>query len=148
MKRILPTAFALAFALAGLGGAPSPASAAVQYGGSGANLAYVAAFQTAIGPAGMPHLGSMHLNIHDGSIDGTYTGMSAMPDPLNDRIVAVTGTIDRQDGHVQLQIGGLISFQGTIYADDSISGTADYRGRLYDFVAQRGSPGSGTITRS
>jgi len=44
---------------------------------------------------------------------------------------------------VQLQIGSLLSFQGTIYGDDSISGTADYRGSLYDFVAQRGSPGSG-----
>ncbi|HEY1976939.1 MAG TPA: hypothetical protein VGG89_10360 [Candidatus Baltobacteraceae bacterium] len=143
MKRNLPPAFALAFAFAALGGVTTPAWAAAQYGGSGANLAYVAAFQTAIGPAGMPHLGSMRLNIHDDSIDGTYTGMSAMPDPLNDRIVAVTGTIDRQDGHVALQIGGSMSFQGTISADDTISGTADYRGHLYDFVAERGSPGSG-----
>lgn len=139
MKRILPSAFALGLALAGLGGAASPASAAAQYGGSGANLAYVAAFQTAVAPASMPHLGSMRLNIHDGSIDGTYTGMSVMPDPLNDRIVPITGTIDRNDGHVQLQIGGSMSFQGTIYADDTISGTADYRGNLYDFVAKRGS---------
>lgn len=141
MKRILPSA--LAFAFAALAGAAGPAWAAAQYGGSGADLAYVAAFQSAIGPAGMPHLGSMRLNIHDGSIDGTYTGMSAMPDPLNDRIVEVTGTVDRQDGHVALQIGGLISFQGTIAADDTISGTAGYRGHLYEFVAERGSPGSG-----
>ncbi len=89
----------------------------------------------------MPHVGSMHLNIHDGTIDGTYTGMSVMPDALNDRIVPVTGTIDRQDGHVQPQIGGVISFQGTMNADETISGTADYRGGIYDFVAERGSPG-------
>lgn len=91
----------------------------------------------------MPHLGSMHLKIHDGTIAGTYTGMSTMPDPLNDRILAVTGTIDPQDGHVQLQIGGAISFQGAMNPDQTTSGTADYNGRPYAFVAKRGSPGSG-----
>lgn len=141
MKRIISLAVGLELAL--LAGIAVPASAATQLGGSGTNVAYVAAFQTAIAPTGMPHLGSMHLSIVDGAIQGTYTGMSAIPDPLNDRIVPVTGTVDSQDGHVQLQIGGLISFQGTMNADDSISGTADYRGGIYDFVAERGSPGSG-----
>lgn len=140
MKRLISAAV-IAVALAALGGLALPASAAAQFGGTGTNVAYVAAFDTAIGPAGMPHVGSMHLNIHDGTIDGTYTGMSVIPDPLNDRIVPVTGTIDRQDGHMQLQIGGVISFQGAMNADETISGTADYRGRLYDFVAERGSPG-------
>lgn len=141
MKRI--PALAASAALAALSGLAAPASAATQYGDTGTNVAYVAAFDTAIGPAGMPHVGSMHLNIHDGTIDGTYTGMSVIPDPLNDRIVPVTGTIDPQDGHVQLQIGGVLTFQGAMNADETIAGTADYRGRLYDFVAERGSPGSG-----
>lgn len=143
MKRLISSTAALTLACVAFGGLAVPASAASQYGGSGTNVAYVAAFQTAIAPAGVPHLGSMHLSIHDGAIDGTYTGMSVMPDPLNDRIVPVTGTIDKQDGHVQLQIGGQMSFEGRMYPDDTISGTADYRGRLYDFVAERGSPGSG-----
>lgn len=141
MKHIISPVVGLALAL--LAGSALPASAAAQFGGSGDNVAYVAAFQSAIAPAGVPHLGSMHLSIHDGAIAGTYSGMSVMPDALNDRIVPVTGTIDRQDGHVQLQIGSAISFQGTMYPDDTISGTADYRGRLYDFVAERGSPGGG-----
>jgi hypothetical protein len=85
----------------------------------------------------------MHLSIHGGAIQGTYTGMSVMPDPLNDRIVPVTGTVDKEDGHVQLQIGDAIYFQGTMSADETISGTANYRGNLYEFVAERGSPGSG-----
>ena len=140
MKRFISLA-SCALAFVALGGLAIPASAAVQLGGTGANVAYVAAFDAAIGPTGVPHVGSMRLNIHDGTIDGTYTGMSVIPDPLNDRIVPVTGTIDQQDGHVQLQIGGAISFQGTMNADETISGTADYDGRLYDFVAERGSPG-------
>ena len=131
-----------ALALAAIGFA-LPATAATQSGATAASLSYVAAFDRAIGPSGMPHVGTMRLTIDDDAIEGTYTGISAIPDPLNDRIVPVTGTIDRHDGHVQLQIGGVISFQGTMNSDETISGTANYGGGLYDFVAERGSPGSG-----
>jgi hypothetical protein len=61
-----------------------------------------------------------------------------MPDSLNDRIVPVSGTIDAHDGHVHLNIGNVLSFEGTMHADASISGTAEYQGQLVEFVAERG----------
>jgi hypothetical protein len=102
---------------------------------------YVAAFSPVFGPSAVPHVGTMRLIMHDGSIQGTYTGISARPDALNDRIVPVTGSVNQNDGYVQLYVGSALAFTGTMAADGTISGTAQYRGGLYDFVAEPGTPG-------
>ncbi|HKE37507.1 MAG TPA: hypothetical protein VKB39_08740, partial [Candidatus Baltobacteraceae bacterium] len=134
MKRIFSRALVMTATLALLGGGAVPAFAASQYGESLQSVPYVAAFDAAVGPSGFPHVGTMRLSIVDGAIAGTYTGMSVAPDRLNDRIVPVMGSV-AQDGHVQMLIGNAISFEGTIDADQTIEGTAQYQGRLFDFVA-------------
>ena len=83
----------------------------------------------------------MQLVVHDGTITGTYTGTSVAPDYLDNRIVPVSGTVSDDDGHVALFIGGALSLQGTMTPDGTITGTADYRGRLYEFEA---APGRGS----
>jgi hypothetical protein len=98
---------------------------------------YVAAFTPAFGLTSMPYAGQMQLTINDGTVTGTYTGISVRPDPLNDRITPVTGTVS-SDGHVQFYIGNAISFTGEVYADGTISGSADYRGQIWDFMAKPG----------
>lgn len=84
----------------------------------------------------------MQIAVNDGAISGTYSGTSVGPDFLNDRIVPVSGTISSNEGYVQLFIGGALSLRGTMDNDGTISGTATYRGRLYEFLAQPGTPGS------
>jgi hypothetical protein len=102
---------------------------------------YVAAFTPTFGPSGVPYAGTMQLLIHEGTVKGTYTGISVRPDRFDDRIVPVTGTVSTNDGYVQLFIGNSLSFKGTMDADGTISGTATYNGRLYDFMAKPGSLG-------
>jgi hypothetical protein len=108
---------------------------------AGAEIAtpYVAAFAPIFGVSAMPHTGTMRLLIHDGIVSGTYTGTSISPDPLDSRIVAVTGSMS--DGYVQIYVGGYLSVRGTVANDGTISGTASYRGRLYQFVAKPGTVG-------
>lgn len=101
---------------------------------------YVAAFTPTFGFSGVPYAGTMQLIVRDGRINGEYTGISTRPDPLNDRTTPVIGTL-AGDGHVQLYVGHALSVNGTMYADGTISGTAAYDGRLYDFMAKPGSPG-------
>jgi hypothetical protein len=98
---------------------------------------YIAAFAPAFGLTSMPYAGQMQLTINDGTVTGTYTGISVRPDPLNGRITPVTGTVS-SDGHVQFYIGNAMSFTGEVYADGTISGSADYRGQIWDFVAKPG----------
>jgi hypothetical protein len=98
---------------------------------------YVAAFTPAFGLTSMPYAGQMQLTISDGTVTGTYTGISVRPDPLNNRITPVTGTVS-SDGHVQFYIGNAMSFTGEVYADGTISGSADYRGQIWDFMAKPG----------
>ncbi len=86
----------------------------------------------------MPHSGTMQLVVHDGTIRGTYTGTSVAPDYLDNRIVPVSGTVSDDDGHLQLFIGGALSLQGTMSQDGTITGTANYGGRLYEFEAAPG----------
>jgi hypothetical protein len=100
--------------------------------------AYVAAFAPVFG-FGAPHSGTMNLVVHDGAISGTYTGTSAAPDYLDNRVVLVSGSIDEGDGYVMLSIGGGFTLRGTMANDGTISGTATYAGRLYEFVAAPGS---------
>lgn len=102
---------------------------------------YVAAFSPTFGPSTMPYVGKMLLVMHDGSIEGSYTGISARPDPMSNRIEPVAGSINQSDGYVQLHIGNALAFNGTMAADGTISGTAEFNGRLYDFVAKPGAPG-------
>ena len=66
----------------------------------------------------------------DGAISGTYTGTSFGPDSLDDRIVSVSGSVNENDGYVQLFIGGVFSLRGTMANDGRISGTATYRGSI------------------
>ncbi len=136
MKFLKHSAAALAMALAALGGSTVPALAITNSAGETAT-AYVAAFAPVIGSA-IPHTGDMALFVHNGTITGTYTGTSVAPDPLNDRMVSVTGSISPTDGHVQLYIGGALSLQGSMNADGSITGTASYLGGLYEFEARPG----------
>lgn len=97
---------------------------------------YVAAFAPLFGINDAPHSGMMNLVFDGQNVTGTYTGESVMPDRLDDRMVAVSGTVDSSDGAIQLQVGGAIWFTGNLSADGSMSGTANYDGRLYEFVAK------------
>lgn len=117
--------------------AAAPALAVTNTGGVTAER-YVAAFSPAFGPMTVPYLGSMQLVMADGTIEGTYTGTSARPDILTNRIEPVIGTINQNDGYVQFHVGDLLAFRGTMDSDGTISGTATYNGRLYDFVASPG----------
>jgi hypothetical protein len=101
---------------------------------------YVAAFTPAFGLTGMPYVGQMQLTISRGTVTGTYTGISARPDPLNGRIIPVTGTVS-DDGHMQFYVGNSMSFIGEVYADGTISGSTNYRGGIWDFTAKPGMPG-------
>lgn len=123
---------AVFFAFAG----PALPALAVTNGGPTTATSYVAAFAPLFGLSGIPRTGTMRLVIEDGTISGTYTGTSVGPDPLDNRIVAVTGSVSQNDGYLQLYIGRALSLRGTIREDGSISGTADYRGRLYEFLAK------------
>ncbi|MBV8373944.1 MAG: hypothetical protein JO302_00405 [Candidatus Eremiobacteraeota bacterium] len=138
MKRSLQIA---AFAAASLvfASLTAPAKSATNAGNVVA-LPYVAAFTPAFGPSGVPYAGTMNLVMHDGTISGTYSGISVRPDRLNDRISSVNGTMS-SDGAVQFQIGNALSFTGELENDGTISGTANYEGRLFDFLAKPGSPG-------
>jgi|SRR5580692_9564291 hypothetical protein len=98
---------------------------------------YVAAFTQAFGLTSMPYAGQMQLTISDGTVTGTYTGISVRPDPLNNRISPVTGTVS-SDGHMQFYVGNSMSFIGEVYADGTISGSANYRGQIWDFMAKPG----------
>lgn len=98
---------------------------------------YVAAFTPEFGGASLPYAGTMQLKINNGLLTGTYQGISVRPDPFNDHVSMVTGTVS--DGSVMFSIGNSLSFTGQMGRDGTIAGTADYRGQLYDFVAKPGS---------
>lgn len=123
-------AVALAFASA------SVPALAVTNAGSAQPTPYVAAFAPLFAVNDAPHAGTMQLVFAGQSVSGTYTGESVMPDRLDDRIVAVSGTVDPSDGAIQLQVGSALWFTGNLAADGSMSGTANYEGRLYEFVAK------------
>jgi hypothetical protein len=118
---------------------PAPAFATVA---TAAPVAYVAAFAPTFDNAAVPHTGTMRLTIQNGTVTGTYTGISVVPDRLNDRIQNITGAISGK--YVLFSIANALSFNGTLDPDGTISGTATMNGRLYNFVAKRGVPGGGT----
>jgi len=117
----------------------APALAVTNQGAS--STPYVAAFAPLFGRSTIPHAGTMQLVVSDGTITGTYRGMSVGPDRLNDRAEPVIGTVSPSDGYMLLNIGNALSFTGTMAADGTISGTATYNGRLYEFTAKPGAPG-------
>ncbi len=145
MRFIRLYAVVTAAALLAFAGSSLPAFA-VTNAGAQMPTGYVAAFAPVFGTSGVPHSGTMQLVVSGGSISGTYTGTSSAPDPLDDRIVPVTGTLS-DDGYLQLQIGGALSLQGTMDNRGAISGTATYLGRLYEFMAKPGTPASAAKTR-
>lgn len=132
--------YTLPVAIFALAATVSPALA-VTSGVEGTGPApYVAAFAPAFGLSGVPYAGTMQLVVRDGTITGQYTGISVRPDRFNNRVSPVTGTL-ASDGHVLLYVGNALSVNGRMDADGTISGTAAYYGRLYDFMAKPGSPG-------
>jgi hypothetical protein len=130
----------LAAALLTLGTTALPALAVTSTEGSGLPVPYVAAFAPVFG-VGVPYAGTMRLLVQGGTISGSYTGISVRPDRFDNRIEPVVGTLDDEDGYVQLTIGNALSFTGTMDKDGTIAGTATYGGRLYEFTAEPGSPG-------
>lgn len=136
--QFLKHAVAAAAAIAAFGWASVPALALTNAAGAQATP-YVAVFAPLFGVNSAPHAGTMRLVFSGQTVSGTYTGDSVMPDRLDNRLVAVTGTVDPNDGAIALQVGGALWFTGSLAADGSMSGTADYDGRLYEFVAKPGS---------
>jgi hypothetical protein len=133
MKSLINSTSVLAAMFSILSG--SVPARAVTTNDRGIAVPYVAAFSRIFGIGGAPHTGTMTLVLHDGSISGSYTGTSIGPDPLNNRIVPIIGTVSGEKGYLQLLIGSAITLRGTMNADGTISGTATENGRLYEFVA-------------
>jgi hypothetical protein len=125
---------ALAIALCSL----PAARAAVVHGGEW-SATYIAAHNPLFS-GGVPYSGEMQLRFNHGIINGTYRGTSVRPDPLQGRIVPVSGTVSQ--GHITLNIGqagvqsGGFSVTGTLAESGTISGTATQRGQLYQFLAK------------
>jgi hypothetical protein len=117
---------------------PAPALATV---GTATPVAYVAAFAPTFQSGAVPHTGTMELTVQNGTVTGTYTGISVMPDRFNGRIQNITGAVSGRN--VLFSIGNAMTFNGTLDPDGTISGTATMNGRLYNFVAERGVPGGG-----
>jgi hypothetical protein len=122
---------------------PAPASATVA---NAAPVSYVAAFRPTFQSTAIPHTGTMQLTIQNGTLTGTYTGISVMPDRFDNRIVSVTGAVS--GNRVLFSIGNTLSFNGTLDSSGALSGTATMNGILYTFVAERGVPGGGNHTTS
>ena len=98
------------------------------------NATYVAAFQPTFGHQGVPYSGLMKLKFNHGIISGTYESTSIRPDPMNGRIIAVTGGL--KDGNVMLRIASLSISNGTMDNHGTISGTASWQGKLFNFMAK------------
>jgi hypothetical protein len=103
------------------------------------NVPYVAAFAP-LHSQSYPYSGNMRLNFNQGIISGSYTDTSIRPGgPLAQRMKApVVGGVDAQ-GNIHFTIGPL-SFHGTLRGP-WITGTANARGRFWNFQAKQGMPG-------
>lgn len=125
--RILTVAAAFVALLA------APAAAVVGHGPVW-SATYVAAFQPTFGAQGVPYSGIMKLKFNHNIISGTYESTSVRPDPMYGRIINVTGTASQ--GNVILHIASLSMTTGKIDANGTISGTANWQGRLWNFLAK------------
>lgn len=83
----------------------------------------------------------MHLNFNNGMISGRYTDMSVRPGGpfANARDIPVSGGVSNE--HVTLLIRH-VTFRGTMKGT-AMSGSGTIGGRIYEFEAHQGSPGSG-----
>jgi hypothetical protein len=123
---------AIAFVVAALLMA-SPALAILGHGPVW-TASYVAAFQPQFGHQGVPYSGVMKLKFDHQYISGTYDSTSVRPDPMYGRIINVTGTVSK--GNVILHVASLTMLNGTIDDSGTISGTATWQGRLFNFLAK------------
>lgn len=140
-QRTLFSLFTRAVLLAIFAAAPfvnMPQATAIETSGVVRNVHYVAAFQPLFN-ARIPFSGEFVLNYNHGIISGTYNDMSIQPAaPFANRTnVSVVGGVDGDNIH--LTIGGTFTFNGKIEGD-TISGSAYYRGTLYQFLARQGVP--------
>ena len=115
-----------------------PQAFAVQTSGVARNVPYVAAFQPLMS-ANIPFSARMVLNYNNGVVSGNYTDMSIQPNaPFANRTnVPISGGVDGDNIH--FSIGVAFTFNGKIEGD-TISGSATYRGRIYQFLARQGVP--------
>jgi hypothetical protein len=95
---------------------------------------YVAAYQSTFGTQGPPYTGDLKLNFNHGIITGTYTSISARPDPYYGRIIQVTGGV--KGSGINLRIGSISLPNGTIEKNGTIQGTANWNGKLFNFMAK------------
>ena len=118
-----------------------PAALAIQTNGVARNVHYVAAFQPLNGGS-IPFSAEMVLNYNNGIISGTYNDRSIQPNaPFANRTnVPVAGGVSGDNIH--FSIGMTFSFNGKIEGD-TISGSAYWRGRIYEFLARQGVPKHG-----
>ncbi|MBV8198633.1 MAG: hypothetical protein JO263_10885 [Candidatus Eremiobacteraeota bacterium] len=135
IRRLLLLAVAIAFPLAFPSGAR-----AVAVQGTVREVPYVIGFAP-LNSQQQPYLGQMHLNFNNGIISGRYTDISIRPGSpfANAYNIAVSGGLSGD--HVSLHIRQ-ITFRGTIKGT-WMSGSATIRGRIYNFEAEQGTPGSG-----
>ncbi len=115
-----------------------PPAGAVQTTGVARNVQYVAAFEPLFN-ASIPFSGRIVLNFNNGIVSGSYTDMSIQPNaPFTNRVnVPISGGVDGDNIH--FTIGGTFTFNGKIEGD-TISGSATYRGKVYQFLARQGVP--------
>ena len=113
---------------------------AVSIHGTVKNVPYVIAFRP-LNTLKEPYVGQMHLNFTDGVIQGTYTDISTKPGSpfANAYKISVSGGVS--DTHVTL-IVRQVTFRGTA-SGESMKGSANIRGGIYEWEAHQGSPGSG-----
>jgi hypothetical protein len=99
------------------------------------NADYVAAYQPQFGNTqAAPYTGDLKLSFNHGIITGTYSSISARPDPYYGRIIQVTGGV--KGSGINLRIGSISLPVGTIEKDGTIKGTANWNGKLYNFLAK------------
>jgi hypothetical protein len=99
------------------------------------NADFVAAYQPQFGNTqSPPYTGDLKLSFNHGIITGTYSSISARPDPYYGRIIQVTGGV--KGTSINLRIGSISLPNGTMSKSGTISGTANWNGKLYNFMAK------------
>jgi hypothetical protein len=113
---------------------------AVSIHGTVKNVPYVIAFRP-LNSQKEPYVGQMHLNFTNGIIQGTYTDISTKPGSpfANAFNLSVSGGVSST--HVTL-IVRQVTFKGTA-SGETMKGSANIRGGIYEWEAHQGSPGSG-----
>ena len=135
-------AFSFLFAIVAVVASASPAFAIATHSAQPVTVNYVAAFEPQFRNA-FPFSGTMEMTFREGIVSGTYRDMSIRPGgPLHNGMnLPITG--GTSGGNINFRIGSDFRVQGTIAQDGTIQGTAQYAGRLYNFLAKVGTPGSG-----